>query len=273
LPWFPEFSHALRMADEAEQTASTSEAVRDYVESVHSGVPDLGDLNDDQVVLHDPRAGRIEGSASFQAFVESSAAWLSGLQARTEWVASTVTPGRAVGELVAHLTIDGREVPLPVAVVAERQHDRAEFRVYYSQWPLNGAHTVRPPLLKDSGAEPKGWPGKYHTALTAGDADAIAEAFEPDGYMREPSGPQYVHQGKDLHPFFSMFFSAGGGIKLEHCAITDDGTRCALEYNCVRWGTESIPPQAGIGVYERGASGKLVAARVYDDVQPPDLRS
>ncbi|MFN2555533.1 MAG: nuclear transport factor 2 family protein [Nitriliruptorales bacterium] len=157
------------------------------------------------------------------------------------------------------------------AVVAELKRDHPEFRVYYSQWPLLGKHTVRPPILKDSGVKPEGWPAKYHAALTAGDADAIAEAFEPGGYFREPSGADFVHGGDDLHPFFKMFFSAGGGIHLEHCAITDDGTRCCLEYNCVQWGDVKIPPQAGIGVYERAPSGKLRAARVYDDVEPPEF--
>lgn len=33
--------------------------------------------------------------------------------------------------------------------------------------------------------------------------------------------------------------------------MTDDGVRCALEYDCVRRGRHDLPPQAGIGVYER----------------------
>jgi hypothetical protein len=51
--------------------------------------------------------------------------------------------------------------------------------------------------------------------------------------------------------------------------VTDDGVRCALEYNCVRWGSHDLPPQAGLGVYERGPDGLLAAARVYDDIEPP----
>jgi hypothetical protein len=51
--------------------------------------------------------------------------------------------------------------------------------------------------------------------------------------------------------------------------VTDDGVRCALEYNCVRWGSHDLPPQAGLGVYERGQDGLLAAVRVYDDVEPP----
>lgn len=273
MPWFPEFGYALKMAADGKAAASTADAVRDYVESVHSGVPDLGGFSTEHVVLHDPRAGRVQGSEEFLAFVESSSKWLAARNVRAEWVASTVTSGRAVGELVAHLTIDGKEVPWPIAVVAEKGRDHAEFRVYYSQWPLNGTHTVRGPILSDAGINPEGWPGRYHEALTAGDADAIVEAFEPGGYVREPSGPQFVHRGEELHPFFSMFFSAGGGIRLEHCAISDDGTRCALEYNAVQWGGTRIPPQAGIGVYERGPSGKLAGARIYDDVEAPELSS
>ena len=52
-------------------------------------------------------------------------------------------------------------------------------------------------------------------------------------------------------------------------AVGNDGVRCALEYNCVRWGSHALPPQAGLGVYERGPDGLLAAARVYDDVEPP----
>jgi hypothetical protein len=48
-----------------------------------------------------------------------------------------------------------------------------------------------------------------------------------------------------------------------------DGAHCALEYNCTRWGTTDMPPQAGLGVYERSPDGLLAAARVYDDVEGP----
>jgi hypothetical protein len=51
--------------------------------------------------------------------------------------------------------------------------------------------------------------------------------------------------------------------------VTDDGVRCALEYNCVRWGGHDLQPQAGIGVFERDQDGLLAAVRVYDDVETP----
>jgi hypothetical protein len=42
-----------------------------------------------------------------------------------------------------------------------------------------------------------------------------------------------------------------------------------VEFNCARWGTHELPPQAGIGVYERDPDGLLAAVRVYDDIESP----
>jgi hypothetical protein len=42
-----------------------------------------------------------------------------------------------------------------------------------------------------------------------------------------------------------------------------------VEYNCTRWGRHALPPQAGAAVLERGANGRLAAARIYDDVVAP----
>ena len=97
--------------------------------------------------------------------------------------------------------------------------------------------------------------------------------FAADGYLQEPVDGR-VHRGtRELRSYFAARFSAGGGIGLQPCAVTDDGVRCALEYNCVRWGSHDLPPQAGIGVYERGPDGLLAAARVYDDVEGPVVHS
>jgi hypothetical protein len=116
--------------------------------------------------------------------------------------------------------------------------------------------------------------GDYQGGLAEGDVDAIVAAFEPDDYAREPAGGQHVHRDLDgLRSFYELLFSNGGGIPLEHCAVIDDGCRCALEYNVVRWGKTQLPPEAGVAVYVPGESGKLAAARICDDVDPPlDLR-
>ena len=94
--------------------------------------------------------------------------------------------------------------------------------------------------------------------------------FAPDGYLREPIGPTTpTGAAAELRSFFGACFSVGGGIGLQLCAVTDDGVRCALEYNYVRWGDHDLAPQAGIAIYERGTNGLLAAARLYDDLEPP----
>ncbi len=144
------------------------------------------------------------------------------------------------------------------------------FRTCCSQWPVDGLRHLRPPILEPGDAHPSDVVARYQDALNAGNAEASVDTFAPDGYFREPIGPNNAHRGtSELHAFFTSCFSAGGGISLEHCTVTDDGVRCALEFNCVRWGSHDLPAQAGIAVYERNPDGLLAAARIYDDIEAP----
>ena len=164
------------------------------------------------------------------------------------------------------------DTEVPVAIVAEKTGGRIdELRVYHTTLGLTGRHVNRPPLLQaDPEVSESDVVGEYQRALAAGDVDAIVAAFEPNGYAREPAGGGYVHRGTDgLREFYEHLFSNGGGIPLEHCAVIDDGRACALEYNVRRWGQTDLPPQAGVAVYVRGESGRLAAARIYDDADPP----
>jgi limonene-1,2-epoxide hydrolase len=223
-----------------------------------------------EVVVYDPRAGEIRGHKQLRQFVRHSRTLLAEHHARVETVASTVDGDRAVVELLAHLAQYGRQLAWPVAVVAETPDDRSVvFRSYFSQRSLDGQRHLRPPILRPGHAHPGDVVGRYQAGLAAGDLEAVVSTFAPDGYFREPISTQYTHRGTDeLRAFFRMYFRAGG-LGLEHCAVTDDGVRCALEYNCLRWGGHDLPPQAGIAVYERGTDGPLAAASVYDDVDAP----
>jgi ketosteroid isomerase-like protein len=273
MPWFPEITTALELARRARAQAAQADPVATYIRAVESGDTDNVESGESlDVVVRDPRAGRIAGHRQFKKFVKDSAAWLVERQARAEPVATTSAAGRVVVELVAHLVQDGRSIAWPLAVVAQQSANRrtVEFRSYYSLWPLTGRHHQRDPVLPAGADHPGDVVAEYEAALAVGDSEAIVSTFEPDGYFREPSGAQYTHRGpEELHRFFTRFFSAGGGIGLQHCTVTDDRTRCALEFNCVRWGSVELPPQAGVAVYERGLSGRLAAARAYDDVQAP----
>jgi hypothetical protein len=223
--------------------------------------------------LHHPVAGRVRGVAAFERFVTELRTWLAEHSATAEDVDFVLTPGRGVEELVLHLGTDDGRIELPIAVASD--HDErgriVEQRIYFSSWPLTGGHAIRPPVLQSRpGLGELDVVGEYQQALAAGDADAVMAAFEPDASVREPGGRAYTHRGaNELRAFYEHVFSNGGGIPLEHCAVTDDGRACALEYNVVAWGRTTLPPQAGLAVYVRGASGRLTAARIYDDVDPP----
>jgi hypothetical protein len=222
--------------------------------------------------LHHPFRGRIRGERAFEAYVADTNEWLKQNNVVVEDVYRAVGVPQGFGEAVLHLDgVDGR-VDLPVAIIAEKSDGLIdEIRIYYSSWALGGRHVRRPPVLQaDPELGESDVIAEYQQALAAGDVDAIVSAFQPDGYAREPAGGEHVHRGTDaLRAFYELLFSNGGGIPLEHCAVTDDGRACALEYNVARWGRTNLPPEAGVAVYVRGESGKLAAARIYDDVDPP----
>ena len=276
MPWMPEnFSSPIAEARSHRESESANDAIP-YYEGIMAGEPEaLVRSFAGEPVLDDPRVGYVEGARRLRAFVNGTAGWLRERDAVVENVALTPTPTRTVEEVVLHLLADsGERVELPVAIVSDRNPDRTlkAIRVYHSKWPLTGEHAVRAPLLPADPALqlPGGVVSDYQRALAEGDLAGIVATFEPDGYAREPSGGAYLHHGSEaLREVYAHLFANGGGILLEHCTLTDDGVRCAIEYNCVRWGLTDIPPQAGVAVYERGSSGLLAAARIYDDVAPP----
>ncbi len=272
MPWFPDFVSAVELARRQNRAAGLADPVAQYFEALNKGdAHTLETVWPGEVVIYDPRAGEIRGHRQLRQFVRQNQSWLAERHARIETVASTVAGGRAVVELLAHLAGDGPALPWPVAVVAESPDDRSVvFRTYCSQWPVDGQRHLRPPILRAGDAHPGDVVGRHQAALDAGDAGAIVDTFAPDGYFREPIGPHYTHRGtRELRSFFTKCFSAGGGIELEHCVVTDDGVRCALEYNCIHWGSHDLPSQAGIGVYERSPDGLLAAVRIYDDIEAP----
>ena len=270
MTWFTEFNQVIHDAAHLGQL----EHLQAAESALHSGDPTrLWEAFPGGVRIDDPRFGRVEGEAALIEFCKASGSWLRERDGRPRPIAITNGPTRVVGEFDLELTDDGRTFVLPVAVVVEPDPGRRSvwIRTYHSQWPLLGHHVVRPPLLaRDPAATESDVVGEYQAALAAGDAERITATFEPDGCFREPAGPQFRRCGTDvLREFFGLFFSAGGGIILEHCTATEDGVRTALEFNAVRWGGHDLPHQAGVAVYERGATGKLREARIYDDVEGP----
>jgi hypothetical protein len=219
-------------------------------------------------VIDDPRAGHLEGGPAVAEFAAATYDWLEQRKARVVPLRVTNDSSRSVVEFVLVLEEEHGEVELPVALVGEGRGDHLDrVRVYHSLWPIEGHHRVRPPLLPErTDLLLPEVVRRYQDALARGALDDVLDLYEPDGYAREPAGGEHVHRGRDaLAAFYGALFEVGG-FPLEHCSVTDDGSCTALEYNVVSWGGRVLEAQAGVACYERNPGGKLVAARIYDDV-------
>jgi hypothetical protein len=276
MPWFPDlFSAPVLERIRARAADRRAAAPVPYFDGLRSGeTRALVGSFAREPEIHHPIRGRIEGLRAFEWFVAYTNTWLAESNAVASPVRQIITAQRGIEELVLTLAGDRGRFELPVAIVAERDEAGriVELRIYYSAWPLMGRHGHRPPVLQPD-PDFNGAPdivGEYQRALADGDVESAVAAFEPGAYVREPAGGRFVHRGHDeLRGLYERFFSNGGGIALEHCTVTDDGSACALEYNVFRWGRSDLLPEAGITVFERGSSGKLASVRVYDDVEPP----
>jgi hypothetical protein len=222
-----------------------------------------GDVNDPFGVAREP---------GFYIWAGSRHIWLYYSKARLEPVRTTRAGARAIVEHVLHVEFRGKVIALPLAVVGEEAGDKlVRVRVYHSMWPLIGRHDLRKAILPgDPELQPPDVVGAYQAALADGDVERVLATLEPDAVVREPSGGEWVHTGAEAHREFYGNILKRGGIPLEKCTITDDGTACAIEYNVVRWGEKKVWPQPGVAVYERSPKGLLAAVRIYDDVSPPE---
>jgi len=223
MPWLPELFTAPALARVWEDERRRRLALVPFFAGVMTGETSaLVDSFAGEPELHHPVRGRIKGAAAFARFVGETRSWLAARDAVAEDVEFIITPGRGVEELVLHL--GGIDLPVAVASDHDERGRIVEQRMYFSPFPLTGAHAIRPPVLQP--------PGDVHLPV------AVA------GHQRP-------------------------AVELEHCALTDDGRACALEYNVVARDGTPVPPQAGLAVYVRGDGGRLAAARIYDDAEPP----
>ena len=275
MPWAPELFAAPALQRILDQRRRDALAAVPYFDGFLAGDPEpLVESFAGEPEVHDPVRGRVKGAAAFRAFAAETSAWLRDHHASVEDVEHAVLTRHGFEEVVLHLDGDGDGGPvhLPVAVVADRRDDGRieELRVYFTQEPMGG-QLSRPPLLQPdpallvSGSLPDSV-ASYVRAFAAGDIGRIVAAFEPDGAVRDSGGGS--HRGPAaLAGFYESVLSRGGGVHLEACAVVDGGRACALEYDVVRSGTAPMPPQAGVGVFVTGESGRLGTVRHYDGIE------
>lgn len=212
----------------------------------------------------------LRGSQPVADWIRDEVTWLADHQAAVHAINHIVTDTHASAEYSLAIVHDGEVIDLPLHLVAEFAGDQiAALRGYHSTYPLTGEHLVRQPLVApDADLEPAPPVDAYEAAMAAGDPEALDALFEPDGYVREPAGSAFRHQGAGRMDFYRPAFS-GGPVPLQLATVIDDGAALAFEYVCDRWGPADLPAQAGSAVYVRAPSGLLEAVRIYDDVSPP----
>ncbi len=209
--------------------------------------------------------------------------WLAAGSAQVRAVNHIVTDTHASAEYVLAMSHEGSDVELPLHLVAELDGDRiSALRAYHSTYPLTGEHIIRAPLVSPNpDLEPGAPVDAYEAAMAAGDPEALDALFEPDGYVREPAGPAFKHQGAGRMGFYGAAFS-GGPVPLQLCTIIDDGAALAFEYVCEKWGPADLPSQAGSAVYIRSSERtprrrthlrRRVAPAGTLRTQPPRARS
>ncbi len=221
--------------------------------------------------VNDPRLGWVEDSR-FAEFVSNSHRGLIERRASVEHVTTTAAGSGATEECILTLVRSGCAVALPVAIASDTSPDAllVSVRIYHSMSPLLGAHLVRGPVLPTVALVLPDVVGRYLDCLARGDLSGILEQFSPGGELREASGPAALHRGVDaLCRYFTVLFSNGGGLGLEHCSINDAGASCALEYVVTAWGRSALPRQAAASVFDRADTGLLAAVRMYDDLRHP----
>jgi hypothetical protein len=233
------------------------------------------DLTPDALVV-DPIVGPM-AEPILHYFMASRHMWMTARSARHEHVRTLVCDGRGVVEDVLHLKLGAHDYALPVALVGETGEGGrlTRVRIYHSMLALKGHHEVRQPLLHPDESLRAAPPvSTYLEALAAGDVSGMLALFADDAVVREPTGGPHTHRGAEARRAYYQAALAEGGVRLDACSVTDDGSACAVEYIAVKWGPRWLTPQPGLVVFERATPTTLAAVRIYDDVDPqgPEAR-
>jgi hypothetical protein len=220
-----------------------------------------------RATVDDPVFGRASGLPALERFLNDAAKWLSEHGATFTRLHFTTGADRDVTEGRLALRVDSRQVELPIAVVAERRRSReVELRLYYPTHPIKGTHALRSPLVGEDKELVLPAPVQEHVAaLGKADVAAVVDTFETEGAVREAGGAEHAKK-EDLKTFYERI-SGSGGVEVVMGGVADDGRTCALEFTLVKLRGKTVPPQAGLTVYERGDSGLLRSVRIYDDLE------
>jgi hypothetical protein len=276
MPWFPELLVANHLepvpSPDSWQTVPFYQGIMDMTPECllasWAGPP----------AVEDPRVGPVTGSADFVDYARATREWLALADAQVVAVSVLNSAGRSVEEVVLELCVAGERHQLPVAVVAEwdLEHRLTSIRIYHSLWPLFPNHDVHVPAI----------PAQDHVRLPsvirqnqrareAEDPDAILATYEADAVVcMSGNGPRTLNTpagfggagtsagADELRRLYATPSVAGTKPVMEIRTATDDGRRCAVEFQVTRF-SEPHPEQVGLTVFELGVTGRIARERSY----------
>jgi len=244
-----------------------------YLATLISGTgDDLVRLFGEDGIIADPHKGHVQVAPAIRAFSGAIKRWLDS-ELRTQRLRITASEDRVSSEDILQVKNGKEWIQLPVGTVVCKDADAGanELHVYYTQWPFSKSHTVRRALFPEPGnkVQHTGQIRNFFMSLTSGDVDQALDCLEADIYMREGSGPPYVHWGtENVRQYFVGLFVEGAPM-IRGETLTDDGRCAVMEFTVFGWnGTEWNPDlhQAGLAVYQRSTEGRIQSIRIYDDV-------
>ncbi|MEZ0244230.1 MAG: hypothetical protein ACAH11_12705 [Sphingomonas sp.] len=203
-----------------------------------------------QTSIDDP----FTGPASPAEVEAKSRAWPESPEwAGIRLVAVTEGAGRRIEEYAYTPAAGGQEQP--VGIVFLEKDGQPHARLYAQhQWVADRGPILPVDAALVPASDPADIIARYFPTIGSADLEATLDLWEENGYLQHSNGDTF--QGRErLREDFTKFFQTGG-IKLNYCNVTDDGRICALE--------AYMPSgRPALAVYERGASGKMAAARLY----------
>lgn len=242
------------------------------------GVPDIDD----------PCAGRRIGKQAMQLMTT----W----EPVRTWKLKTVEPlffttdgNQSAGEYSVRLEKGGKEIILPVVVVAEwAQGMTFRFvRLYYRRAWLDDTQHIRPRVMDARAISLLPIIDRYEEFLRTGNMDGIMSVFGKDPYLDGHGQSTDLSKGLGMGLFrgregirdvFTQMFNIEGhnDVKeyedgpskdeyLEHCNAFTDGRTTVFEFNIIRPNDIEAAVQAGVSCYELDDEGLLRAARIYDE--------
>ena len=227
--------------------------------------------------IEDYKFGRVQGPQAAAELPGQFHQWMS------EWtiekslhVRTTDAGSRVISEdIIFAESPSGEKIEWPFATVAceTENSDSVDLYIYYTIWPIIKKHTKRPVIFEQPMLDTVPAPilQKYHKYLTSGDLDGLHDVLAADVYIRESSGPPYTHLGiTSVLEYFSSSLFKDGAPLMRRERLTSNGRCTFLEFTVIGWNGKEYPEsdhQAGAGMWELNADGRMSAVRVYDDIE------